>query len=51
VLEGSHITQMGTHEELMAEEGLYRQLNEVQNEMEPRYTMVRERRVAARLTA
>ncbi|MGC9467483.1 MAG: ABC transporter ATP-binding protein [Anaerolineae bacterium] len=47
VLEGSHITQMGTHEELMAEQGLYRQLNEVQNEMEPRYAMVRERRQIA----
>ncbi|MGC9522467.1 MAG: ABC transporter ATP-binding protein [Anaerolineae bacterium] len=44
VLEGSHITQMGTHEELMQEDGLYRQLNEVQNEMEPRYAMIRERR-------
>ncbi len=52
VLEGSHITQMGTHEELMAEEGLYRQLNEVQNEMEPRYEMIRDRRrVAAQAQA
>jgi ATP-binding cassette, subfamily B, bacterial len=44
VLEGSHITQQGTHEELMAELGLYRQLNEVQNELEPRYAEIRERR-------
>ena len=44
VLEGSRITQMGTHEELIVEDGLYRQLNEVQNEIEPRYAMLRERR-------
>jgi ATP-binding cassette, subfamily B, bacterial len=48
VLEGSHITQQGTHEELMGQMGLYRQLNEVQNELEPRYAEIRERR---RLTA
>lgn len=30
VLEGRRIAQMGTHAELMAEEGLYRHLNEVQ---------------------
>jgi ATP-binding cassette subfamily B protein/subfamily B ATP-binding cassette protein MsbA len=44
VLEGSRITQMGTHEELMDEEGLYRHLNEVQTQMEPRWAEVRERR-------
>ena len=44
VLEGSEITQTGTHEELMAQPGLYRQLNEVQNEIEPRYALIRERR-------
>ncbi len=47
VLEGSHITQMGTHEALMTEGGLYRELNEVQNEFEPRYAEVRERRRVA----
>ncbi|MBN1318178.1 MAG: hypothetical protein JXA42_22035, partial [Anaerolineales bacterium] len=30
VLEGNRITDTGTHEELMAREGLYRHLNEVQ---------------------
>ncbi len=44
VLEGSEITQTGTHEELMMQPGLYRQLNEVQNEIEPRYALIRERR-------
>jgi ATP-binding cassette, subfamily B, bacterial len=47
VLEGSRITQMGTHEELMAEEGLYRHLNEVQSQMEPRWVEVREHRRVA----
>jgi len=47
VLEDSRITQMGTHEELIVQEGLYRQLNEVQNEIEPRYAMIRERRRVA----
>lgn len=34
VLEGNHIAEMGTHEELMAHDGLYRHLNEVQTQAE-----------------
>jgi ATP-binding cassette subfamily B protein/subfamily B ATP-binding cassette protein MsbA len=44
VLEGDHITEAGTHEELMRRDGLYRHLNEVQIDTEPRWQMVRERR-------
>ena len=44
VLEGSRITQTGTHEVLMEEEGLYKHLNEVQAEVEPRWAMIRQRR-------
>jgi ATP-binding cassette subfamily B protein/subfamily B ATP-binding cassette protein MsbA len=34
VLEGKRIVEQGTHEELMARQGLYRHLNEVQNQIE-----------------
>ena len=44
VLEGSEVAETGTHESLMSHDGLYRRLNEVQMEDEPKWRAVREQR-------
>jgi ABC-type multidrug transport system fused ATPase/permease subunit len=44
VLKGSQIVEKGTHEELMARQGLYCYLSEVQADDEPRWRAVRQLR-------